>query len=181
MEWETCLTPELVFSSLHLGTAFQEGLGNFAEPGHPLTLWLSVLLHALAFAYAVRSPGTSIPIFVCLLNFRICKPQLRSHLFLKLYSEPPGAVAALRPSSHSSDNSCPSPSSHHVHPHRRKWALLSRKGYQERDLEPQISIITKLRGASVTQIKELGNRLWDVANFVKPPQIQGLAMLPRLE
>uniref|UniRef100_A0A8D0HHS9 Uncharacterized protein n=1 Tax=Sphenodon punctatus TaxID=8508 RepID=A0A8D0HHS9_SPHPU len=52
-----------------------------------------------------------------------------------------------------------------------RWVFIYRKGYQESDTDPHVSVITKLKGISVTHIKEFGERLWDVADYVKPPQV----------
>uniref|UniRef100_A0A8C4J280 Uncharacterized protein n=1 Tax=Dromaius novaehollandiae TaxID=8790 RepID=A0A8C4J280_DRONO len=51
-----------------------------------------------------------------------------------------------------------------------RWVFLVKKGYQETDPAPRVSVITKLKGISVTEVKDAGNRLWDVADYVKPPQ-----------
>ncbi|XP_078293741.1 P2X purinoceptor 5 isoform X3 [Panthera onca] len=53
---------------------------------------------------------------------------------------------------------------------RRRWVFLVKKGYQDTDTSLQSSIITKVKGVTFTNTSELGERLWDVADYVIPPQ-----------
>ncbi|XP_015994335.2 P2X purinoceptor 5 isoform X1 [Rousettus aegyptiacus] len=50
------------------------------------------------------------------------------------------------------------------------WVFLVKKGYQDVDTSLQSSIITKVKGVTFTNTSELGERLWDVADYVIPPQ-----------
>lgn len=51
------------------------------------------------------------------------------------------------------------------------WVFLVKKGYQDTDTSLQSSIITKVKGVTFTNTSELGERLWDVADYVIPPQV----------
>ncbi|XP_053555721.1 P2X purinoceptor 6-like [Bombina bombina] len=58
------------------------------------------------------------------------------------------------------------------------WVFCTKKGYQEIDSDPQFSVITKLKGASITQnLRGLQGKLWDVADFVKPSQGEDIFFL----
>ncbi|KAM8961472.1 P2X purinoceptor 6 [Pelodytes ibericus] len=58
------------------------------------------------------------------------------------------------------------------------WVLVMKKGYQETDLHPYFSVITKLKGISVTKdFRELEEKLWDVSDFVKPSQGENVLFL----
>ncbi|XP_035580671.1 P2X purinoceptor 5 isoform X4 [Zalophus californianus] len=50
------------------------------------------------------------------------------------------------------------------------WVFLVKKGYQDTDTSLQSSIVTKVKGVTFTNTSELGERLWDVADYVIPPQ-----------
>ncbi|XP_030328681.1 P2X purinoceptor 5 isoform X1 [Strigops habroptila] len=50
------------------------------------------------------------------------------------------------------------------------WVFIVKKGYQDTDTSLQSSVITKLKGVAFTNTSELRERLWDVADYVIPPQ-----------
>ncbi|XP_006863533.1 PREDICTED: P2X purinoceptor 5 [Chrysochloris asiatica] len=50
------------------------------------------------------------------------------------------------------------------------WVFVVKKGYQDTDTSLQSSVITKVKGVAFTNTSELGERLWDVADYVIPPQ-----------
>ncbi|KAM7399612.1 hypothetical protein PAMP_018874 [Pampus punctatissimus] len=50
------------------------------------------------------------------------------------------------------------------------WVFVSKKGYQETDEAVQSSVITKLKGVSVTNTTESGLLVWGPEDYVIPPQ-----------
>lgn len=50
------------------------------------------------------------------------------------------------------------------------WVFIAKKGYQETDEAIQSSIITKLKGVSVTNSSEAGLQVWGPEDYVIPPQ-----------
>ncbi|KAM8992772.1 P2X purinoceptor 6 isoform 3-T3 [Ara ararauna] len=50
------------------------------------------------------------------------------------------------------------------------WVLLVRKGYQDTDRAPRSAVVTKLKGAAAAEVRGAGRRLWDAADYARPPQ-----------
>ncbi|XP_040903006.1 P2X purinoceptor 5-like isoform X2 [Toxotes jaculatrix] len=50
------------------------------------------------------------------------------------------------------------------------WVFLSKKGYQETDESIQSTVLTKLKGVSVTNTTESGLLVWGPEDYVIPPQ-----------
>ncbi|XP_063811900.1 P2X purinoceptor 5 isoform X1 [Pseudophryne corroboree] len=57
------------------------------------------------------------------------------------------------------------------------WVFVVKKGYQDTDTSIQSSVITKLKGVAYTNTSELGPRLWDVVDYVIPPQGENVFFL----
>ncbi|XP_017719094.1 PREDICTED: P2X purinoceptor 5 isoform X3 [Rhinopithecus bieti] len=50
------------------------------------------------------------------------------------------------------------------------WVFLVKKGYQDTDASLQSAVITKVKGVAFTNTSDLGERIWDVADYVVPAQ-----------
>ena len=53
-----------------------------------------------------------------------------------------------------------------------RWVFISKKGYQETDEAIQSSVITKLKGVSVTNTTESGLLVWGPEDYGIPPQVK---------
>lgn len=52
--------------------------------------------------------------------------------------------------------------------------FLIKKSYQDIDTSLQSAVVTKVKGVAYTNTTMLGERLWDVADFVIPSQVRSL-------
>ncbi|XP_049661904.1 P2X purinoceptor 6 isoform X3 [Accipiter gentilis] len=57
------------------------------------------------------------------------------------------------------------------------WVLLVQKGYQDTDPAPRAAVVTKLKGAAVAEVGGAGRRLWDAADYARPPQGENVLFL----
>nr|XP_037843388.1 P2X purinoceptor 5 isoform X3 [Chlorocebus sabaeus] len=57
-----------------------------------------------------------------------------------------------------------------ISPSRHRWVFLVKKGYQDIDTSLQSAVITKVKGVAFTNTSDLGERIWDVADYVIPAQ-----------
>lgn len=52
-----------------------------------------------------------------------------------------------------------------------RWVFVVKKGYQEREEAIQTSVITKLKGVTLTNSSEAGLHLWSAEDYVIPPNV----------
>lgn len=52
-----------------------------------------------------------------------------------------------------------------------RWVFVVKKGYQEREEAIQTSVITKLKGVTLTNSSETGLHLWSAEDYVIPPNV----------
>lgn len=57
------------------------------------------------------------------------------------------------------------------------WVFVVRRGYQDTDAAPRVSVVTKLKGVSVSRPEDARRRLWDAADFSRPPQGENVLFL----
>ncbi len=52
-----------------------------------------------------------------------------------------------------------------------RWVFVVKKGYQEREEAIQTSVITKLKGVTLTNSSDTGLHLWSSEDYVIPPNV----------
>ncbi|XP_043924597.1 P2X purinoceptor 2-like [Protopterus annectens] len=57
------------------------------------------------------------------------------------------------------------------------YVFITQKAYQDTDTGPESSVITEVRGSSKSESPNLGQKIWDVVEYVKPPEGEGIVSI----
>ena len=53
-----------------------------------------------------------------------------------------------------------------------RWVFVNKKGYQEKDESILISVVSKLKGVSITNTTESGQMVWGPEDYTFPPKVK---------